>query len=114
MSESQRIGEILDGFLDKIRPCEDVTHVNPYLSPGMPLDRVKAEARHGVALAREALRQRDPEMADRLFGHLVERNSDHRRGVVAATRNFFRNGKTRPRSNRCPVKNGQRTVLRKG
>jgi len=38
----------------------------------MPLDRVRSDALHGVAAARQAFRQRDPVQADLLFGPVID------------------------------------------
>jgi len=72
-----------------------VSTQNPYLNPGMPLSRVRLDALHGVKLAREAWRVRDPEGVARELGRIVEPSSatsgaDERRDrVLQATRDFF-------------------------
>ncbi len=43
---------------------------NPY--DRMPLDRVRSDAMHGVAAAREAYRQRDPVHADFDLGPVID------------------------------------------
>jgi hypothetical protein len=43
---------------------------NAYLK--MPLDRVRQDAIHGVSLARIAWRQRDPNGAALVLGHIIE------------------------------------------
>jgi hypothetical protein len=53
----------------------DEQQTNTYLNPTMPLDRVRTDALHGVRLAREAWRIRDPDGAARELGWIVERAS---------------------------------------
>ena len=43
---------------------------NPYMA--MPIEQVKADALHGVSLARAAWRQRDPEGANAALGGVVQ------------------------------------------
>jgi len=47
-----------------------MTSDNPYMV--MPLDRVRRDAEHGVRLAREAWRQREPQAAAVALGRIVE------------------------------------------
>jgi hypothetical protein len=61
------------------------TH-NPYLS--MSIERVRQDALHGVSLAREAWRQRQPEQAARALGAVVEPEQQKAR-VIAAVGAFL-------------------------
>jgi ribonuclease HI len=63
---------------------------NPYLI--MPLDRVRSDALHGVRLAREAWRQRDPEGAAEL-GRIVEPSQVTPRTVPTEPKNRDRRKK---------------------
>ena len=46
---------------------------NPYMV--MPIDRVRADALHGVRAAREAWRERDPDGAGQQLGKVIEPHS---------------------------------------
>lgn len=63
-----------------VTPDQQQAIDNPYLR--MPLDRVRADAEHGVRLAREAWRERDPDGANLALGHVIQPNSSKpRRGT---------------------------------
>jgi len=53
-----------------VNAMTDKTKDNPYLR--MPLNQVKADAIHGVSLARMAWRQRDPKEAAKALGFVTE------------------------------------------
>lgn len=57
---------------------------NPYQR--LPLDRVRADALHGVSAAREAYRRRDPVGADFDLGPVIDpaEQAEYRRRVMAA------------------------------
>ncbi|HOA62713.1 MAG TPA: hypothetical protein PLF11_08685 [Bacillota bacterium] len=63
---------------------------NPY--GRMLLDRVRADAIHGVAAARQAFRARDPVGADLLFGPVVspEEQQEYRDRVMDAIAGYQR------------------------
>ena len=58
----------------------------------MPLARVRSDALHGVAAARQAYRQRDPVHADLDLGPVVSpaEQAEHRRRVMAAIAGYER------------------------
>lgn len=61
---------------------------NPY--ERLPLDRVRADALHGVAAAREAYRRRDPVRADFDLGPAIDpaEQQQYRERVMAAIRDY--------------------------
>lgn len=59
---------------------------NPYLK--MPLSRVIQDARHGVAAARAALRERDSKSADAL--QIGIDADEHKARIIGATAEFFK------------------------
>jgi hypothetical protein len=76
------------------------TRTNPYLT--MPLDRVQADARHGVQLACQAWRARDAAGAARALGPVVEPGRDQKQAerqvrVRQAVKDFYR-GQSNSRS----------------
>jgi len=66
---------------------------NPY--ERMPLDRLRQDALHGVRLAREAYRRRDPVRADLLFGPVVDpsEQQEYRDRVMSAIAGYQRGRK---------------------
>ena len=58
----------------------------------MPLDRLPADALHGVSAARQAYRRRDPVQADFDLGPVVSpaEQAEHRRRVMAAIAGYQR------------------------
>jgi len=56
----------------------------------MPLDRLRADALHGVSAAREAYRRRDPVHADLDLGPVVLPGEQARQRVLAAVGDYQR------------------------
>lgn len=72
---------------------------NPYLTR-VPLDRVRTDARAGVALAKEAWRQRDPETAGELGSILRPgEEAQARRQRIIEAAGAYQKGKTRRAAN---------------
>jgi hypothetical protein len=64
----------------------------------MPLDRVRSDARAGVALARATWRQRDPAAAERALGKIVlpgreQEQAERARRILAAVGDYQRGQK---------------------
>jgi len=79
---------------------------NPYLTT-VPLDRVVVDAKHGVSLACQAWRVRDPAAAARVLGAVIEairpadrerEQGERQRRVIGAMQDYY--GKGRPANRR--------------
>ena len=55
---------------------------NSYMNPGMSIEQVRADAIHGVRLARIAWRLRDPDAAGRVLGFVVQPGEQARKLIL--------------------------------